>query len=533
MRRYLLGLAGAVSALAVVSCASDPTGDLSGGVAGVEASVSYLQVTVGDSVAVVAQTRDAQGNALTTLPDVTSLDPSIATVVLADQAPLAQRRFFVKGVTFGQAQIEVVAGDHSDTIDIQTWPDVIDIRGVAAGLRSGDVATATLTGLDAAGNDVVGVTPMTLVTDDSTVLAVDAATNTVTARNSGIATLTAIGPVNPVGDTVAQGTFTVRVVANVPASVELSDTTFGGLAAGQSRTLELLVLDQFGNQNLDSSEVLGASVNSSQPGVATVALAVEDTAANGTERHIFVTVTGVASGSTSISGTVTTTQGVLALGATPAAVLNPLITLGSPSSAPGAMVTINGTGLASSGFETLVLVDGAVAANVTSVSATSVSVQMPTLVAGTYDLEITVGGVVSNTDTWTQVGNFAEGGTEPNDDPGQEAPISSSFEFSGTANEATDFSDLFRFTVTGDDFVLDLELVWGDGNDLDVLVYPIGAQDPGDYSDEDTCGLGLSSLANPESGECTLGAAGVYTLEILHYGTGPTTYTVRGTIRPR
>jgi hypothetical protein len=144
-----------------------------------------------------------------------------------------------------------------------------------------------------------------------------------------------------------------------------------------------------------------------------------------------------------------------------------------------------------------------------------------------------VGGVPSNVDTWTQTGEFDEAGTEPNDGVGQEAPIGASFEFSGTADEDTDFDDLFQFVVTGDDYVLELELVWGDGNDLDALVYPIGAADPGTYA-EDLCGpYDLASLANPESGVCTLGAAGTYTLEIMHYGTGPTTYTVRGRIRPR
>jgi hypothetical protein len=521
-----------VSALAVVSCASDPTGDLSGGVAGVEASFSFLQVTVGDSVAVIAQTRDAQGNALTTLPDVASLDPSIAAVVVADQAPLAQRRFFVRGVAFGQTQVVVTSGGHEDTVDIQTWPDVIDIRGVNALLRSGDVATASLVGVDAAGGDVAGVTPMRVVTDDSTVLAVDPVTNAVTARNSGIAILTATGPVNSAGDTVARGTLAVKVVANVPAIAALSDTTFGAVGAGESKTLELVVLDANGNQNMDSSEVLSASLSVSDPGVASIAVAVEDTAQNGTERHIFVTVTGIAAGTVNVTGTVTTTAGALSVGTTPATVLFPQITASAPASAPGATLVIAGTGLASPGFETLVLVDGAVAGNITSATANAVTVQMPTLVPGTYDLEITVGGVISNTDAWTQVGAFAEAGTEPNDDTGQEAPISSSFAFSGTADQATDFSDLFQFTVTGDDFVLDLELAWGDGNDLDVLIYPIGAQVPGTYS-EDTCGFGLSSLANPESGSCELGAAGVYTLEILHYGAGPTTYTVKGTIRPR
>jgi hypothetical protein len=510
-----------------VSCASDPTGDLSGGVAGVEASVSYLQVTVGDSVAVVAQTRDAQGNALTTLPEVTSLDPAIATVAVADQAPLAQRRFFVKGVTFGQAQIEVAAGDHRDTIDIQTWPDAIDIRGVAAGLRSGDVATATLTGLDIAGNDVAGVTPMTLVTDDSTVLAVDPATNVVTARNSGVATLTAIGPVNSVGDTVAQGAFSVRVVADIPASVELSDTTFGAVGAGESTTLELLVLDVNGNQNLDSSEVLSASVSSSDPGVATVALAVEDTAANGTERHIYVTVTGIVAGSINVTGTATTTAGVLALGATPATVLAPQLTSTVLASGAGATVSITGTGLSSTGFVTQVLVDGTPLGNITVVSANQIDARMPTFgTDGTFDVEVTVGGVASNTGTWTQSGGFNEN-EAVNDDPGTAPVITAPFEFTGAFEGAPEEDDFFLFTVTSD-VTLVIDLSWNPAKDLDILVTDVGVTTV-------VCSDGATG-ARPEQSVCVL-TAGTYILWLNDFDafangdTTPVTYTVTGRIQ--
>jgi hypothetical protein len=355
------------------------------------------------------------------------------------------------------------------------------------------------------------------------VLALDTATLVVTAIEAGVSTLTASGP-NSTGQQA------VLVLPGVPASAELSAADFGAVSAGGTATLELLVLDAAGNQNTNIGEITSAAVTTSDAGVATVAASVVDTADEGTRREIFVTVTGVASGTADISGSVTTSEGVFAFAATPVTVLDPQVTTSAPTGAAGAVITIDGTGLAAADFETQVLVDGAPVGNVTSVSATQIMAQMPTLLAGTYDLEVVVGGVVSNADTWTQLVDFVELATEPNDGQGQEAPISASFEFSGTADETTDFSDLFEFTVSADGLVIDLELAWGDGNDLDVLIYPKGAQDPGDY-DEDACEFDLSSLANPESGTCTLGVAGTYTLEILHYGTGPTTYTVTGTIR--
>jgi hypothetical protein len=533
MTRRLLGLAAAALVLAGSGCVSDPTDALSGEVTGVRASLSAIQVDVGDSTLITAEATDQQGNALTILPEVSTLDAAIATVTVADIPPLPQRRFYIKGVSFGEGRVIVTAGQETDTITVRTWPATIGISGVNARIRSGESATISLTGLDVSGNPVTGVSPISLTVDDTTVLALDTTTNTVTARNSGFATLTAYGPVNAQGDTVAEGTFAVRVVSAVPSTAAMSATTFGGLGAAEAVTLEVVVEDTFGNQNVDSAEVLSASFTSSNPAVATVAVTVQDTnTVNGPERHIFVTVTGVSAGAINVTGSVTTTQGVLAVGAVPATVLAPVVTAANPSTGPGALLTINGSGLTAAGFETLVLVDGFVAGNITAASASSVTVRMPTFLPGAHDLEVSVGGVVSNTDTWTQTGSFNEAGSEPNDDPGQEALIGASFEFSGSADEDTDFSDLFQFVVSGDDFEIDLRLVWGDGNDLDVLIYPIGAQDPGDYS-EDTCGFALSSLANPESGTCTLGAAGTYTLEVLHYGSGPTTYTVRGRIRAR
>ena len=61
--------------------------------------------------------------------------------------------------------------------------------------------------------------------------------------------------------------------------------------------------------------------------------------------------------------------------------------------------------------------------------------------------------------------------------------------------------------------------------DLDVIIYPIGTVDPGTYGD-DLCGYGAATLDNPETATCELGDAGTYTVEVMHYGTGPTTYTV-------
>jgi hypothetical protein len=411
-------------------------------------------------------------------------------------------------------------------VTVQTWPASITITGVPDTLRSDATATATLTAFDATGAPVAGVS-ITLATSDAAVLQLNATTNVVTALKAGLSTLTATGP-NEV-----TGTFLVRVVPAVPASAVLSNTTFGAVGAASTSKLELKVLDAQGNQNTNISEITSVAVSSSDPGIATVASTIVDTAAGGTQRHIFVTATGVAGGTANISGSVTTVSGTFPFAATPVIVLAPQITVSAPSSLPAAVITINGAGLTSAGYRTLVLVDSAPVGNVTSMSATQITAQMPTLLAGAHSLRVSVGGVLSNADTWTQTANFDEASTEPNDAPAQAAPISGSFNFNGSADETTDPIDLFEFTTTTDSLITGMTLSWsGAGIDIDVLIYPKGAQQPGTYK-VDNCKFALSSTKNPETGSCQLGAAGVYTVEIDHFGSGPTTYTLKGTLRTK
>lgn len=526
MRRYLLGLAATAVAL-TAGCVSDPTGDLAGTPARIITSLSQGTVRVGDSILVTAQLRDAQNVTLAIQPEVSSQTPAVLSVSTVNAAPVPELRFYVKGLAFGLGTVAVSYGSLDPVeISVQAAAATIGILGVPETMRSGETATVSLTGLDVDGNPVAGVGPLTLESDNEAVLDLDTTTMTVTAIQAGSAVLSASGPQD------AEGELTVAVVPGVAASAAFGAATFGAIPAAGTSTLELLVLDAAGNQNTNIPEVLSVIVNSSNTGVASVAAVVEDTAGGGTERHIFVTATGVAGGKSSISGSVTTSEGVLAVPAVQVTVLAPQITASAPSSAAGSIITINGAGLADPDFVTAVLVDGAPVGNVTSASATQVTAQMPTLLAGTYDLEVSVGGVVSNTDSWTQTANFDEAATEPNDAQGQEAPISASFKFSGAADFDTDYFELFQFTVSEDNVVIALELAFGGaGSDFDALIYPKGAQDPGTYS-EDTCGFALSTGASPEKGDCTLGAAGTYVLEIVWYaGAGTTTWTATGTIK--
>jgi hypothetical protein len=342
----------------------------------------------------------------------------------------------------------------------------------------------------------------------------------VTADEAGLSTIEASGPGG------AGGVFSVRVVPGAPASAEFAAATFGGVSPGGTVTLELLVLDAAGNENHNISEITGVSLSSSDNGIATVAAAIVDTLADSTERQIFVTVTGVAGGAVNVSGSVTTTAGVLAVGATPATVLEPIIASTVLASGAGATVSITGSSLSATGFVTQVLVDGSPLGNITVVSANQIDAQMPTLLDGTYDVEVSVGGVASNTGSWTQAGGFDED-EAANDDPGTAPTISAPFEFNGSFEGAPEEDDFFVFTLSAD-ATLVIDLNWTPAKDLDILVTDVGVTTA-------FCTDGATG-ARPEQSVCEL-TAGTYILWLNDFDAAdngnatPVTYTVTGRIQ--
>jgi len=495
----------------------------------VQSNRSFATVVVGDSISSSSWVTDEQGNTLTLLPTIASGNTAVITVG-ADSSltnrPTNQAFYFVKGAGFGTAIVIATSDALADTINFEAIPARVAIVGVPDTMRSNDVATYTLTAEDVNGDPIPTVPDslLSLASDNSAVLTVDGVASTATATEAGIAVLTASGPGG------SEGVQAVNVTADVPFEAELSAADFGATFATGTATLELLILDDNGNENHFPTEITSTTVLSSLPGVATVATTVQDTLNDGTGRNIFVTVTGVAAGISNISGSATTSTGALPWGPVTVTVLDPVITPATPTTATGANYTINGTGLAATGFLTEVLVNGDPVGNVVSASATAVNVDLPTLEPGGYTLTVSVGGVGSNVDSWTVNTSFDEAASEPNDDIGQEAQITSGWAFDGSGDFTTDFSDLFKFTVSEDDLIIDMTLSFVDGaNDLDALIYTIGGQSPGSYAVDD-CAFHLSTLANPEVGQCDLGDAGEYTLEILTWG-GPTAYTVTATFQ--
>ena len=186
-----------------------------------------------------------------------------------------------------------------------------------------------------------------------------------------------------------------------------------------------------------------------------------------------MTVTGVASGVTEISGVATTSTGPLPWGPVDATVLDPVITPATPSGAYGSTITINGSGFVAAGFETLVLVDGDALANILTLSATQITAQAPTLgTAGATILEVSVGGVASNADSWTQVGVFDPMTLWPAAGLTAETaiPISVPATFSGSFAGTVNTDQYFRFTVS-DTTDVNFTISWTPAKDLDLLAY--------------------------------------------------------------
>jgi len=431
---------------------------------------------------VQARALDQQGNALPTLPQVVSLNTAVATVTVdtvrsGDPTPITF--FTVRAVAYGKTNVIASAGSVEDTLVVQTWPAQIVLGGLPDSMRVGETATLTVSPVDVSGNLLanVPVDSITIVAENPE----DPATGNPLVRMSlDRATLVATaGPLKGSGKITAsgqggsEGSIGVAVIPALPATAAFSAALFPALKSGDTSSLEVVVKDAGGNVSNLAFDLLGISAVSSDPSVATVATRiVDDTLVDGgLERHLFVTATAVVPGSADITASVTTTGGTFVLGAAPANVFDPQLTVASPSGGFATNITINGTGLTAAGFATDVLVDGKKLGNLISVSNTQIVAQAPTFgTAGTWDLEVSVGGVLSNKDTWTQVGDFDPAAFVPANDLPETAPqISVPALFTGQFSGTAFVNDFFRFTLSDDQSVR-FQISWTPAKDLDFIL---------------------------------------------------------------
>jgi hypothetical protein len=156
MNRRLFGLLAAVLAVGIAACVSDPTDELSGEPDRIVTSLNKVFLQPGDSVLVTAELQDAQGVPLPTLPEVTSADPAVVGVILADVPPLSVRRFYVKSLGAGTVAVNLTAGGVSETITVVAYPSAFS--GSVAVATGGLHDTVTITADDLIGFDAEATT---------------------------------------------------------------------------------------------------------------------------------------------------------------------------------------------------------------------------------------------------------------------------------------------------------------------------------------------------------------------------------------
>ncbi len=178
-----------------------------------------------------------------------------------------------------------------------------------------------------------------------------------------------------------------------------------------------------------------------------------------------------------------------------------------------------------SGQNSVVLIDGAPAANVVSESPTSVVVQMPTFRAPTsVQVQVDVDGIQSNAVTWDQTDSFNPINCSPGCDlflGGTAIPMSVPYDFDGAFNIG-DVDNFWVFTVSRDINIL-MNLSWPGTQDVDLLVTD------GAFT-AFVCTDGATG-ANPEQSDCHTEDPGDYLYWIdLYAGSGPITFTNDGSV---
>ncbi len=304
--------------------------------------------------------------------------------------------------------------------------------------------------------------------------------------------------------------------------------------------------DQFGNQVVDSLQVLGISVMSDDVAVATAA----DNFAPDALGSLAITATGVGAGVANFSGIVTTsgTSADLAYGPAAVSVLDPIIA-SIPSSGPAVNTAIAGSGFMAAGFTTSVFSDGMLLNDITVDSDVQITARMPTLAPGDHEITVDVGGITSAPMTWTSAGVYDE--DEPNNDAIGTAPaLSFPFDFDGVADVGEVVQgpfgghyDLYAVTLVVDG-TIDITLTWDNvPADLDVYIWEssFGPPDggfgtlidgvpgpPDGWSCVVAGGSGGGGFQPEATGSCAL-PAGDYLIWIYDFGAGTSNYNVEGT----
>ncbi|MEN8145672.1 MAG: hypothetical protein ABFS14_12050 [Gemmatimonadota bacterium] len=521
---------------------------------------SFMVVRTGDSVQMVANGINA-GNeptfqAVTATVATCGGAGSISVIESDQQTSIQPPQIYevIGGAALGGACVVVQSGSITDTVNVVVVGGTLDVTSAPTEIVAGTGSTVVvqLTGVDGTPSTPFDPADVVWSSDTPGVLTVDAAGNITSPGLSGSATITATWTGTDATGTSNQGvslvaTAPVTVLPDVPVAAAFDTTMFGAIAAGGLNQVAVLVTDQFGNQVVDSTQVLGITVVSDDPGVA----AASDNFSPDALAALAVTATGVSAGVANISGTVSTSSGDFAIGPEAVFVLDPQITSLTPDNggATGETVTIAGTGLSLAGFATTVLADGKPLGVVTADSDIQLTVGMAAFAAtGAHEITVDVGGITSPGATWTANAAFDE--NEPgNDFTAGAVALDFPFQIEGVIGPSEFFQafghyDLYAITLAAPG-TINVDLSWGSSaNDIDVYIWEVAFGEPdGPFAtafdgvpggpDGWSCQFAGGTVgANTEStGPCAL-PAGDYLVWIYDFGPGTEVYTVSGSLTP-
>ncbi|MFQ5549717.1 MAG: hypothetical protein ACE5FJ_00595 [Gemmatimonadales bacterium] len=230
MKRNLLGLGGTLMiALAAVGCTDDPLDAIRRDVASVATSLSYVEIIIGDSAIAQAQARDAQGNALGVLPDVSSANTAVA-VVNRDEvnsgSPAPETIFNIVATGFGVTTVTASAAGQTETITVQTWPAGVTITGSATDIGCGQLICQVPSGV------TFPLTSTATAKDGSAVTGPDPITTTWAASPANIVTVDATGNATTAAPGLGIVSATVDGGANSQVSFEVVPAPFDGTLIG-------------------------------------------------------------------------------------------------------------------------------------------------------------------------------------------------------------------------------------------------------------------------------------------------------------
>ncbi|MDP2471782.1 MAG: IPT/TIG domain-containing protein [Candidatus Palauibacterales bacterium] len=452
----------ALAVLALGGCDDNPLNFDVKDTVGIETNPSVMVVSAGRTAEL--ETRAVNQGGEPTFDEISAaVDASCgpATIQIIDVAELEIQppgMFAVTGGSvLGQTCIALTSGSSSAQVDVTVVANGVEITAPVDGtmFRSGDTGqiVAQLVGLDGAVAGPYDPTLATFASSDTDVIEITDDVGNFTAGQSGSATLTVTWSGDDANGTaglgvIRQSSVNVTVTAGVPVAAAFENDPLGAFLVGDISEFEVFLVDADGNQNTNETEITGVTVNSSNPAVATASGALVP----GGSVHVIVTVEAVGGGSSTISGTVQTTNGDLPFTAEYYVPAPSITSLSASSGVFATTVTITGQSLGFPGLVTSVLVDGVLLGNFTVVSDTEITAQMPTYATASagHTVVVDVNGISSTEAiTWDQTNDCSA--LDFPEEPGFDGPfvdVSYPLECTGTASGPQD--DWFFADVSAD-----------------------------------------------------------------------------------